>query len=382
MSIVLRPSFFKMATCGLALLCNIGLAHFTSAAQAETVKDISGREVVIPDHVNRIVLGEGRLIYAMALLEGKDLFKRIVGWQGEFRMADSQSYDQYLKVFPDIGNIEVIGKNTADSVSAEKVLQLKPDLVVLSLVGHGPGPSSELVGRLKAAHIPYIFINFRTQPVAETVPSIRILGKAIHRETQAEAYARFYNDHLNLIRNRLKNLSENKKPKVFLDMLGGMRESCCHTAGNGNMGAFIDAAGGHNIAKDKLPGPIGEMALEAVIAADPDIYIADGIKGPTANGGGIRMGSDVTEAVARASLEKVMHRPEMSSLRAVKEGNAHAIWHAYYDSPYNIIAIEVMAKWFHPDLFKDIDPSKSQAELYSKFLAVPNTGTFWVSAKQ
>ena len=34
---------------------------------------------------------------------------------------------------------------------------------------------------------------------------------------------------------------------------------CCGTAGNGNLGNFIDLAGGKNIAKDVLPTPLGTM---------------------------------------------------------------------------------------------------------------------------
>ncbi|QNT78520.1 ABC transporter substrate-binding protein [Entomobacter blattae] len=351
------------------------------ALAAETVKDISGREVVIPDHVNRIVLGEGRLIYAMALLEGKNPFQRIVGWQGEFRKADQQNYDQYVKRFPQVAHIPLIGKNTADSVSSEKVLELKPDLVILSLVGHGPGPSSQLVSQLDAAHIPYVFVNFRTQPVAETVPSMLILGKALHREKEAQAYVDFYQAHLNHIREGVAKLSAAQKPTVFIEMLAGAREGCCHTAGNGNMGAFIEAAGGRNIAKDKLPGVIGELSLEAVIAANPDIYLADGTKSPAYTGGGIRMGAEVSQALARSSFLEVLKRPGISTLRAVKDGKAYALWHSFYDSPYNIIAIEVMAHWFHPDIFKDVNPQKTAEELYNRFLSIPFTGTYWVAAK-
>ncbi len=44
------------------------------------------------------------------------------------------------------------------------------------------------------------------------------------------------------------------------------------------MGNFIDLAGGKNIAKGVLPGALGTMNLEKIIAADPNIYIASGAK--------------------------------------------------------------------------------------------------------
>ena len=358
----------------------MGLAGATGA-WAESVTDLAGRQVDIPDSVHRIILGEGRLVYALAPLEKQHLFDRIVGWQGEFRGADTQSYDQYLATFPQAANIALIGKTTADTVSPERVLDLHPDLAILTISGHGPGKSSELVAQLESAHIPVIFVDFRADPLRDTVPSMQILGRVLHREHEADDYVAFYQSHLRRVTERMAAVPQAQRPKVFIEMLAAMRESCCHTAGRGNMGAFIDAAGGQNIAAPLLPGYIGDIDLEKVISADPDIYIADGTKGPKASGPGLRMGAEVTPALARASLEKVMDRPGISTLRAVTSGHAYGLWHSFYDSPYNILAVEVMAKWFHPTLFADVDPDATQRELYTRFLPVSQEGTFWINAR-
>ncbi|QHC36585.1 ABC transporter substrate-binding protein [Komagataeibacter xylinus] len=370
---------WRVAACGAALA--MGLAAHAPAARADTVTDLAGRKVDVPASVHRIILGEGRLIYALAPLEKQHLFDRIVGWQGEFRGADTQSYDQYVATFPQAANIALIGKTTADTVSPERVLDLHPDLAILTVSGHGPGKASELVGQLESAHIPVIFVDFRADPVNDTIRSMQILGQVLHREHEAADYLDFYQSHLKRITDRVAPLPESQRPKVFIEMLAAMRESCCHTAGKGNMGAFIAAAGGQNIAAPLLPGYIGDIDLEKVIASDPDIYIADGTKGPKASGPGVRMGAEVTPEAARASLLKVMERPGISSLRSVTDGHAHGIWHSFYDSPYNILAIEVMAKWFHPDLFADLDPDATQKELYSRFLPVKQEGTFWIDAR-
>jgi iron complex transport system substrate-binding protein len=39
-----------------------------------------------------------------------------------------------------------------------------------------------------------------------------------------------------------------------------------------------------------------------------------------------------------------------------------------------------MAKWIHPELFADIDPSATLAEINRHFLAVPLEGTMWVGS--
>lgn len=349
-----------------------------SSVHAKTVKDILGKTVEVPDHPQRILLGEGRLIYALQPLEGKHLFDRIVGWQGEFKQADTQTYTKIKKVFPQIEKVAVIGKTTADSVNPEKVLELNPDLVILSTSGHGPGMSDPLTLRLQKANIPIIFVDFRHDPVANTVPSITLLGKALDREAEAKAFTDFYQSRLNLIQNRLKDLPEEKRPTVFLDMLAGARP-CCHTAGKGNMGHFVEVAGGRNIAAPLLPSVFGELSVEQVIASNPDFIVMDGTRGPLADGPGLRMGALVTPNDARLSLNRLAKIPALAGLKAAQDRHIYGIWHSYYDNPFNILAIEAMAKWFHPDMFKDLNPDADLVEMGKRFTSLKADGTYWTS---
>ncbi|MCX8666255.1 ABC transporter substrate-binding protein [Acetobacteraceae bacterium B3987] len=349
-------------------------------AQAKDVRDITGAVVSVPDHPQRIILGEGRLIYALEPLEGKHLFDHIVGWQGEFREADKQNYEQMLKTFPEADKVAVIGRTTADTISPEKVLDLHPDLAIFSTTGHGPGQAGDVTARLKAAHIPVLFVDFRQDPVKTTVPSMLILGQALGREAEAKAYTDFYEERLKLIRSVVDTIPENQRPTVFINMLAGARQSCCHTAGRGNMGAFIEAAGGRNIAADLLPGYIGDVSAEMVIAKDPDVLILDGTRGPGNSGPGLKMGSQVTPELAQESLKSLLKAPELAGLSAVRNGRAYGIWHTFYDSPFNILAIEVMAKWFYPERFKDLDPDADRSLVQSRFTVMPNSGTYWIKA--
>ncbi len=121
----------KMAK-GLTISLLFGWALMAgSSALAATVTDMAGRTVTIPAKVERILLGEGRLFYAVSLLEGNKPLDRIVGWQGDFRKLDPQTYAIYKAKFPQIDQIPLIGNTTADSISPEKVLTLNPDIAIL-----------------------------------------------------------------------------------------------------------------------------------------------------------------------------------------------------------------------------------------------------------
>ncbi|HEX3635614.1 MAG TPA: iron ABC transporter substrate-binding protein, partial [Paraburkholderia sp.] len=77
---------------------------------AQSVTDLAGRTVAIPAEPHRILLGESRLLTAVALLEGQHPLARIVGWQGDLPTMDPQTYDAYAKKFPEIKQIPLIGK--------------------------------------------------------------------------------------------------------------------------------------------------------------------------------------------------------------------------------------------------------------------------------
>ncbi|TCQ89126.1 iron complex transport system substrate-binding protein [Rahnella sp. JUb53] len=362
-------------------LAGLTLGVISVTAQAVTVTDIAGRTVTVPDDVQRVVLGEGRLFFALSLLEGQKPFDRIVGWQGDFRKLDPQTYATYQAKFPQIDKIPLIGNTSADSISPEKVLTLNPQLAIFGLSGHGPGKESELVNQLQKAGVPVVFVDFRTSPLKNTLPSMELLGKVLNREQQAQDYIRFYQDNIKRVTDVTKDIPEQDKPKVFIELRASTADECCRSAGNGNMGDFIDQAGGVNIAKPLLPGPLGQVNLEKVIASQPDVYLVSGGGKPAKAGdpqpAGLVLGAQTTPEQASASLKPLLARKGISTLKAVEDGRSFGIWHNYYNSPYNVLAVQVFAKAFYPQKFADLNPQQTQKQLYKQFLAVEPTGTYW-----
>lgn len=371
---------------GLAVLIAGGIATSASAQsqapsatkqEATTVVDIVGRTVHIPARVDHILLGEGRFLYALALMEGAEPFTRIVGWQGELAFADPNGWAAYKQRFPQIASIPLIGRTSEDSVSFEKSVSTQPDIAIFGLGGHGPGRQSGLLKELEKSGVPVVFIDFRAQPVRNTANSIRILGKAVHREAAANAYADFYEAHLQRVQSRVKDIPTSQRPRVFAELLAGVWDGCCHTAGKGNIGEFIDAAGGVNIAAGKIPGAIGDLHQEALIAQDPDVYIATGSR-PQGSRPMVKAGEGVSAQLLGTSLKELTQRPGFEVLSAVRSGRAHGLWHNFYDAPTNILAIEAMAKWFYPERFQDVDPHATLAEINRRFLvALPMQGAYW-----
>jgi iron complex transport system substrate-binding protein len=137
------------------------------------------------------------------------------------------------------------------------------------------------------------------------------------------------------------------------------------------------------MAKDIIPGTFGTVNPEQVIASNPDQIIVTGGNWegyvPGGDWVGVGYGADLTEA--HRKLENLTKRPAFTGVKAVKDGNVHAIWHQFYNNPYQFVAIQEMAKWLHPDLFKDLDPEATFKELHARFLPLDYKPGYFVSLK-
>ncbi|MGE0341134.1 MAG: ABC transporter substrate-binding protein [Xanthobacteraceae bacterium] len=345
----------------------------TQAQRQITLTDVAGRTVTVTVPVRHVVLGEGRQLNALALLH-RDPVALVAGWLGDLKRLDAKTYELFRAANPAIDKIPLLGITNESTFSVEKALAVKPDVAIFS-GGHGPSKrSAEAVRQFEAAGIPVVFIDFHDQPLKNSIKSIEILGKLLGAEEKAAAYSKLYQERLDRIANRLASANP-KRPTVFIHMHARLWE-CCPSAGKGNLGDYITFAGGQNIAADVLPGATGQINLEYVIQRNPEIYIATG--GAHAITKGLAIGTFVSEADARKALALIAGEKGISSLAAVANGRVYGLWHHFYNSPLNILAVEAFAKWFHPELFPDIDPDKTLAEINEKFLAVPFKGTYWV----
>ncbi len=360
------------------VLASAALLCAAPGAQARQVTDLAGRTVTVPDHPQRVLLGEGRFVFAMALLDRADPVARVVGWQGELKQQDPYSWQQLVKRFPKAGEVPLIGTTSEASVSPEKIVSLKPDVAVFSLSGHGPGRNNPMIASLQQAGIPVVFIDFRQHPVQNTVPSLRILGQALDRRDEAERYITFYEAHMARVRQIVQPVPQAERPRVFVEMLAGVWPACCHSTGNGSFGDLLDAAGGVNVAAPVLPGAIGDVSMEFLLQAQPQVYIATGSRSEPGRAG-LLAGPGAAADVSAASLSTLLARDGIRDLNAVKQRRAFGIWHAFYNSPYNVVAVEAMAKWLYPERAAALDPRATLDALYRDFLDVDGAGTYWTA---
>jgi iron complex transport system substrate-binding protein len=354
---------------------------FGTAARAEgpwpmTLTDAVGREVTIPAKPKAILLGTGFNLVALSLIH-PDPVSLLAGWSGDMKDDNPELYESFARKFPALAKVPEIDDGTGAGLSFEPLLSLNADLAILANWQADTEQGQRAIDYLTSIGVPVVVVDFNNNALASTPQMMRLLGKLLGRDEQAEAFARFYEDKLKLIRERIAAKPE-PRPLVLMDAFP-QADRCCWAYGVSGLGEFLTVAGARNMADHGLPPLGGKISAEAVMAANPDIYIAT--SSPGGKYGTLSIGPGVDEDRARQTLAETIKSPALASVRAVEEQRVHGLWNFFNAVPLNIVAAEVFATWIRPNLFSDLDPKETLADINSRFAAVPFEGTYWVDLK-
>ncbi|MDX1464805.1 MAG: ABC transporter substrate-binding protein [Halomonas sp.] len=360
------------------------LALGCAAAQAEpiTITDVAGRQVTVDAPVERMILGEGRQIYLLGALQPEDPFASVVGWREDFSQADPDNYARYAARFPELAELPTFGGFKDGTFDVEQAAALQPDVVLMNLEARAATEDAAYDDKLAELGIPIVYVDFREDPLAHTIPSMRLMGELMGEEADAEAFIDFIEAQMARVTETIA-AADPERPKVFVDRAGGYSEDCCMSFGPGNFGEYVEIAGGTNIADGIIPNTFGSLNPEQIIAADPDHVVVTGGNWEAYVPGGawVGVGPGADMDAAHAKLEALTERTAMTGIAAVEDDNFHAIWHQFYNSPYYFVAVQRLAKWLHPELFDGLDPEATMEELHARFLPVDYEPGYWLSLK-
>lgn len=368
----------------IALACLAGGALFSpSAALAEafTVTDIAGREVTFDGPVERAILGEGRFIYTLAALDPENPFAHVAAWRNDLRTTDLAGFETYASVFPQALEIPFLGNLTDGTLQVETVVDLDADVMLMPIETLTAVKETGLEATLDQIGVKIVFIDFRAQPFQNTMPSLRIMGELFDREERAEELVSFWTEQTARVTDVIAAQNP-ERPLVFMYRAAGLGD-CCGSFGTDNYGLMVEMAGGTNLGAQFIPGYTGTLNPEQVLASNPDIIVVTGSDWREQPGIGefvnVGPGSAGLADQGRATLNTLMQQPAFTGVPAVENGEVYAIWHQFYTSPYQFVPIQRMAKWFHPDLFEDLDPEATFREFHERFLPVPYEPGYWLA---
>lgn len=362
----------------VTLLINVS----SSLATPITVIDVMGRKVTVPSEPRRVILGESRYLYAISILDREDPFARLVGWRDGLSRYNPSSFEVYSKKFPKAKKLANFGNPMSSEFSVEKAVAVDADLVILSQFSNERDPN--LIQKLEAVGIPVVVVDFKMKILENAITSFTLLGKLFNQEKRALEFTEYYKQQIELVLSRIQGQKDLKRPTVIFDLGSGWQpDHCCWIYGNRSFGKLVEVAGGENLGSQLFPVNklAGEISREKLLDLDPDFLLTAGAdwKKSQPLSQAVELGYAASKEQLQKEMKHLSQQTGWPSLKSIQNGNFHGIWHSFDDSPYHFIALQVLAKWFHPELFKDLDPEKTYQEFHERFLPIPFSGQFWVT---
>lgn len=282
-----------------------------AAAYPLTLKDDLGREVKIAQQPKRIVsLAPSITEILFAVGAGP----QVVG------------VTKYCNYPPDAAQgREIVGGFSAKSLSVEKIIGLKPDLVFAAGATHKPVSEA-----LEAAGVPVF--NFEPKDLAGVYANILAAGALTDNWARAEKVVADMKTHVEKVSATVAGIPQDQRVKVFYEVW----DEPLMTAGPATfIGQLIELAAGVNIfadVKEQYP----TVSSEAVVARKPDVIL-----GPSSHGEGL-------------TAAKIGARPGWSELAAVKAGRIVIIDGDIISRPGPRLAdaLEAVARGLYPERFK------------------------------
>lgn len=344
----------------------------TPARARTVVTDVIGRQVAVTLPARRIVLG----FYFEDFLAvgGAEAMDRVVGFsKAAWRDWRPANWTAHLAVRPTLDALADVGEVEVNTFSIEKVVALRPDLVVLA--DWQAKALGSALQRLEALGIPVVVIDYHAQTLERHLASTRLLGTVLDAEARAETIARDYAHAIAELRARIER-SGRPSPRVYLELGNKGPAEQGMSYGDQMWGAMARTAGGDNIARHVVR-TWAPVTPEQVLAARPEVIVIAGSEWRHATAQ--LMGEGIPLELARERLAGFVRRPGWADLPAVRNGRVHAIYHGASRTVMDDASVQYLAKALYPDLFADLDPQAHYLGFYARHLPIRPRGTFMAS---
>jgi ferrisiderophore receptor irp6A len=346
-----------------------------------TITDVADRTVTLEAAPSKIILGESRQAYSLLFLQRDNLMDKVVAWGTDLQSAAPDIYDRVVKAQPKAADLPTIGSVAKGDLSVENLLEHNPDLFLMTLEQYESAKQAGFDAKLDSAKVPYLVTDFRKKPVENTHTSVRLLGQVFGVSDKAEEFLTYYDSLVNPVLEAAKAKAEADRPSVFVWRSPGISEPG-RTFGESNFGQIVTASGGNNLGTTLIDGDAGTVTTEQLIASQPEIIIATGgdwekqkVSEKTVIKY-VKLGYNATPEETNQTLGQLSGETGYSELKAFSDKQVYAIYHQFYDAPYNFLAYIAFAQWqgLKVDGLPEVDAAWS--DFHDKFMPFKAEGVF------
>ena len=302
-----------------------------------TITDMAGREVEVPEEINRIVGIEAGALRLIVYLGATD---KVVGVE-EIEHTDNTTRP-YIVAHPELQALPSIGPYYGGD--AELITAQQPDIIFWTYVEVGDADALQ-----SKTGIPVVVLNYGDlEENKETFyEALELMGNILKLESRATELQTYFDTVIDDLNNRTKDILTAEKPSVYV---GGVSYRGAHgiTSTEVSYGPFI-YCNALNVAEN-LTGDHVFLDPEQLIEWNPDILFID-------EGGYSLVVEDIQNTTALYNTLDAVQDNEMYCVLPYNQYTANfgsILADAYY-----------VGSIIFEDEFSDIDPVEKAGDIYS-----------------
>lgn len=298
------------------------------------ITDCIGRKVEVPVKINRIACLCPESGYALAMFDqGNKIVAVVGGLKRDLILTD---------MYPKIKDLPV--PKASGAINIEELVRTNPDIV---FVKKDTSSSVAEVEKMNKSKIPFLVVDFNS--MKEQQYAVKMIAEVVGADAEAEKYNNYYQNCINRVQERVKNIPPQERVKVYHSINEATRTDI-----RGSLsGDWMQATGAINVSTTGGLKPLeGKYfaSLEQILLWNPDVILVNEL----------------------GVADYILTNKQWSSLNAVKNRkvlqlpNGISRW-GHPSSPETPLAILWTAKTIYPDRFEDLDMMKETKSFYKEF---------------
>ncbi|MFW5735155.1 MAG: iron ABC transporter substrate-binding protein [Oceanidesulfovibrio sp.] len=335
------------------------LLLFAPPASARTITDAAGKQVEVPDRVDRVICSGSGCLRLLSYLGAQDRIVAVDDIEVRRRQFDARPY---ALANPQFKTMPIFGEFRGHD-NPELILTLEPQPQVIfktytTSMGYDPDELAAKTG------IPVVVLNYGD--LGEMRPrfyeALRIMAGVLGMQDRAEEIVAFFDSRIQDLVRRTTDIPEHERPSVFV---GGVAFKGPHgyqsTEPVYPPFHFVNA---RNLAHDTgLAGAElrhSDVAKEKIVEWDPDILFLDLAT--------LQLGEEA------GGLYELRNDPAYQTLTAVQQGRVYGLLpYNWYSKNYGSILANTyfIGKTLYPGRFADIDPAAEADAIYEFLVGKP-----------
>jgi len=324
-----------------------------------TLVDQAERTVTVKLPVTRIIVTNYREMEPLLAIGAGDL---IVGVDTSFHSA--QPYFG-LKDVPEVSK-------HGTSVDLEKVIAQNPDLVIMPKT-QGTANVDDVSNKLE--NVSVIAFSLSQINGDRLIRDLEILGALTGDERETEELIDWVRKYDSIVADRIKDVKAEDMPTFYYEYSTDMKKWFIMGPAASQSKA-ARGCGAIDIADDlglNSTTSSAEVGAEYVLSKNPDVIIFD------SHGSSLAGIKHTPEDIQANTTQKIQERASdgFENIAAVKNDQVYVLQKDWTQGIRWSIGHVCIAKWFHPELFGDLDPDAIHKAYFEEFFpGIELTGTW------